>query len=113
MSLPPALPPTPPRYSNEAGKDPATGAPCDRGYWLVQPDGADAPVFAALQEFFSDAGALLSARAAGGGELPGLNEFRAWAVGKLANLTGYAAAGVPAPAVRRLDEARAALSGGH
>ena len=115
-------------YSNEAGADPATGEQCDRGYWLVDRGGADAPVFTALQKFYAAARAFLddhAARHAGdkkprrgrgsrnaAAARPGLNAFRRWAVNELAALSGYGS-GVPPPAFREIDEAAAAVGGGH
>jgi hypothetical protein len=100
------------RYSNEPGVDPATGAACDRGYWLIDDKNADAPVFTAYKAYFAAAREYLAAFAASNaGAQPDLNTFRRWAVGKLVELTGYT--GVPAPAFTELDLAAAAVAGGH
>ncbi len=113
---PPPLKPTryPPNkrsYSNEPGED-ADGGACDRGYWLVDDAGTDAPVFKGFQDYFAAADAFLEDHAKWhGGAAPDLNVFRRWAVAKLGELAGYTE--VPLPAVRPLDAAAAAIGGGH
>ena len=99
-------------YSNELGAG-ADGARCNRGYWLVDPGGADAPVFAALKQYYAAAEAYFAAYAArrGAGARPDANEFRRWAVAKLVELAGYSDAVAP-PEVRPLDLAAAAAGGG-
>ncbi|GBF91324.1 hypothetical protein Rsub_03644 [Raphidocelis subcapitata] len=98
-------------YSNEKGSDPETGAACDRGFWLVDEAGADAPVFTKMQSYFSSAEDYLKDFAATNGRLPDLNAFRRWAVARLAALAGYE--GVAPPVVRELDLSAAAVGGGH
>ncbi|KAI8469560.1 MAG: hypothetical protein J3K34DRAFT_277261 [Monoraphidium minutum] len=109
-------------YSNEKGQDPATGARCDRGFWLVDSDGADAPVMAAHKAYFSAASEYVTSYAAArGGATPDVNTFRRWAVAKLVDLAGYYGSGgkegggvmPPAPAFRELDLGAAKVAGGH
>jgi len=98
-------------YSNEPGVD-AEGQACDRGYWLVDDKGADAPVFTGFKQYFAAANEHLASYAAShAGAAPDLNSFRVWAVAKLGELAGYTE--VPLPEVRPLDLEAAAIAGGH
>lgn len=99
-------------YSNEAGLD-DVGDRCDRGYWLVDDTGEDAPVFTAFQDYYAAADKYIEERfREGGGAPPDNNEFRRWAVAKLGELAGYGGE-VPLPAVRVVDPQKAAAGGGH
>ena len=102
-------------YNNEAGKDPATGERCEKGYWLVEDSNTDAPLFTAFKTYYADAQGYLQQHARNnGGALPDANTFRRWAVSRLADLAGYEGADeLPVPRVRDWDLAKATAGGGH
>jgi hypothetical protein len=103
-------------YSNEPGIDPATGLPCDRGYWLIDNAGAPAPVMEAHRAFFAAADQYIAEHSTtsddGAAVPPPLDEFRRWAVAKLVELSGYGALGVAPPPVRPLGDIEAMAAAG-